>query len=1099
MSNRIPKASLLCAVLRLAMGVNSSLLWAQFTSSIDGTVTDPSRAVVPKATLTLENLGTGAVTTLQTSGNGYFRFAALPAATFKLTAAAPGFKTTTISELQLEVAQTRTVNVALEVGTATTAVVVEAQLATVDLTESRVSGVIESRQLTDLPIPGRNFLALIALTPGVTGDTGRADVFGSEPQIGLNAAGQRGEQNGFAVDSGSVTSMVRHGRTNLQPNAEAIQEMRVTVNNFSAEHGGDAGAAVNVVTRSGSNAWHGVASWFHANNVLQSRGLFQNTKNANTGRVLPVSRRNEWIGSLGGPLRKNRTFFFGSFDLLRQAAAANDNTVVETPQFVDFVAQRFPNNKSALLLKNYPAAFAPYANFRTAGTILGANCASLSSPSNLVTSPIGMIPCNLPVTGEGVTPITSPRAGTQWSMRVDHLLGNNDRLYGSVFRNIEETMDGSTIRPQFRVHFPIMNWYGNLNETHTFSAALLNEFRATFVRVHGEIRCAECNLPDTISIAGGMANFGKGGPVPFIQNNYHVNDVLSWIRGSHSLKAGFTVSKLQSNWKPTASYQRPIYSFNNVWDFVNDDPFSQANIGLNPVDGSVYTADVAERQTTISAFVDDSWKVRPNLSLQFGLRWESYGKVGQETLGNNVAWRGGNDLLSRIADGKNATGYNILDNPDMNNFATRLSAAWDPTRTGKLSIRGGAGIFYDTLPSQLYGGGHYTPPIYMIITASKQTAPLLPVYGFGKSSENPYQFPRPAGLERAVGLDERNGSTYVRANISWVDPNLRNSYTMNYFTGIQYALTSTTTVEGNYVGNLGRKLYGKWNMNRFAGDLLTDGVLTRLNPSFGNIDYGQSNLNSAYNGGNFSIRQRASRGLLYQAAYTFGRALDYGSSFSGGSVLMVDVTNNRLNRALADHHRARKLAFAAVYEIPAPGQSAFAKHVAGGWQVSGVGTLQSGGPFTVTCSDPFRPVRDAAGRIVGNSGCDYNADGATNDRPHAPAFGNSLDMSKPALLSGVFTRAAFPAPGFGQTGSLGRNTFTNPGLANVDLALMRIFKLPWFVGQEGARLQVRAEAFNAFNRVNLNGISSNMNSATFGRVTGTGAARRFQFGVRLSF
>lgn len=1098
MSNCIKKASFALAVQVLAAGFSTSL-WGQFSSSIDGTVTDPSQAVVPNVTLTLENVGTAVVTSAKTSANGYFRFPALPAATFKLTATAPGFKTTTISDLQLEVGQTRTMNLRLEVGTAATAVLVEARTAAIDLSEAKVSGVIESRQLINLPIPGRNFLALIALTPGVTGDTGRADVFGSEPQIGMSAAGLRGEQNGFAVDSGSVTSMVRHGRTNLQPNAEAIQEMRVTVNNFSAEHGGDAGAAVNVVTRSGSNDYHGAVSWFHVNNVLQSRGLFQNTRNPNTGRVLPVFRRNEYIGSLGGPVRKNRTFIFGSFDLLRQASAANDNSVVETPEFVNFVSQRFPNNKSALLLKNFPAAFTPYTNFRTAGTILGTNCASLSSPSNLVTSPIGMIPCNLPVTGEGVTPTTSPRDGTQWSLRLDHMLGGKDRLYGSVFRNIEETLDGSIIRPQFRVLFPIQNWYGNINETHTFSSTLLNEFRATFVRVHGEIACAQCNIPDTISITGGMANFGKGGPVPFIQNNYHVNDVLSWIHGSHSIKAGFTVSKLQSNWKPTASYQRPIYNFSNVWDFVNDDPFSQANIGLNPKDGSVYTPDVAERQTTISAFVDDNWKVRPNLSVQWGLRWETYGKVGQQTLGNNVQWRSGNDLLSRIADGKNVTGYNILENPDMNNFAPRISIAWDPTKTGKLSVRGGAGIFYDTLPSQLYGGGHYTPPIYMIITASKQTAPLLPVYGFGASSENPYQFPRPAGLERAIGLDERNGSTYVRANISWVDPNLRNTYTMNYFFGIQYALTPTTTVEGNYLGNMGRKVYGKWNMNRFAGDLLIDGVLTRLNPSFGNIDYGQSNLTSAYNGGNFSVRQRASHGLLYQAAYTFGTALDYGSSFSGGSVLMVDVTNNRLNRARADHHRAQKLAFAVVYEIPFHSQFAALNHVAGGWQISSVGTLQSGGPFTVTCGDPFRPVRDAAGTIVGNSGCDYNADGTTNDRPHAPAFGSALNMSKQTLLQGVFTRADFPVPGFGQTGSLGRNTFTNPGLSNVDLALIKVYKLPPLMGTEGAQLQVRAEAYNAFNRVNLSGLSSNMNSATFGRVTGTGAARRFQFGLRLSF
>jgi hypothetical protein len=387
----------------------------------------------------------------------------------------------------------------------------------------------------------------------------------------------------------------------------------------------------------------------------------------------------------------------------------------------------------------------------------------------------------------------------------------------------------------------------------------------------------------------------------------------------------------------------------------------------------------------------------------------------------------------------------------------------------------------------------------MIITASRQTAPLLPVYGFGQSAENPYRFPRPLGLERAIGLDERNGSTFARSNISWVDPGLRNSYTMNYFAGVQYALTQTTTLEVNYLGNAGRKLYGKWNMNRFAGDLIVNnGTLRRLNPSFGNIDYGQSNLNSSFDGGTVSVRQRYTRGLLYQVAYTFGKALDYGSSFSGGSVLMVDARNNRLNRGIADHHRAQKLAFSAVYEVPMPAQSAALKAIAGGWQLSGMGILQSGAPFSVNCGDPFRPVRDSAGRITGNTGCDYNADGTNNDRPNAPAFGSVIDMSKQTLLTGTFRRADFPVPGLGLVGDLGRNIYRNPGLANLDLALMKVYRAPWFT-KEGAQIQVRAEAFNALNRVNLGGISSNMAAATFGRVTGAGAARRFQFGVRLSF
>ena len=177
----------------------------------------------------------------------------------------------------------------------------------------------------------------------------------------------------------------------------------------------------------------------------------------------------------------------------------------------------------------------------------------------------------------------------------------------------------------------------NVNETHTFSSNLVNEFGANLTRIHGEIYCAHCEIPP-VTITGGMSGFGVGGPTPFIQNNYFYRDVVTWIAGAHTVKGGMQFSALQSDWKPTAGYQRPTFNFTNVWDFALDNPFSEGNIGFNPVDGSVYTPDVAERQKVIALFVEDSWRVWLNLMLQDGLRWETYGKVGQDTLGNNVEW-----------------------------------------------------------------------------------------------------------------------------------------------------------------------------------------------------------------------------------------------------------------------------------------------------------------------------------------------------------------------------------------------------------------------------------------------------------------------------
>jgi hypothetical protein len=1097
MTTRLTRNSVRWSALLLAASFSVSTSLGQFTSSTEGTVTDPSNSAVPGATITLLNTETGIKTSVMTDGAGYFVFPSLPAGVFSITASGAGFKMKEVSGLRLESGTRRTVNIVLEVGTQTAVVNVQAEAAAVDLSEAKVAGVIESKQLTDLPVPGRNYMALVALMPGVTGALAASDVFAAQTGVNFNAGGQRSEQNGFAVDSGTVTSMVRHGQINLQPNTESIQEVQVTVNNFSAASGSDAGAQIKVASKAGTNDYHGSASWFHQDNVLSSRSIFQSTVNSANGRSLPAFRRNEVAGSLGGPIKKNRTFLFASFDILRQGTSPTATSTVETPALVSFLQQRIPNNKSTFLFTKYPASFSPYLNLRNAGSVLGTNCASLASPSAEIPSPIGAIPCNMNIIGDGITPIISIRNAKQWSVRGDHMITSNDRLYVNVYRTGEIfTAGGSTTRPQFTYPQQNLNWFGNVNETHTFSSKLLNEFRMSVVRVHGEIECRECQIP-TIAVTG-LTGFGTGGPTPYLQNNYEWADTLTWIKGGHNVKAGVIVMRLQANWKPTASYQRPGFSFNTLFDLLNDNPFQETNIGFNPTNGSVYTPDAAERQHTEAAFAEDSWKMRPNLTITYGLRWETYGKINQATLGNNVEFRTGNDMTSRIADGKDITKYEILDNQPWHNFAPRLSFAWDPTGKGRTSLRGGFGLFYDFMPSQLYGGAHYTPPIFSIVTASSQTAPLLPLYAFGASGSDPYRFPRPIGLDGIIGLDERNGSSFSRAGITWVDPSLQNTYTESLFFGIQQSLTSTLTVEANYVGNFGRHVYSKYNVNRFPGDLVANnGVLKRLNPSFGAIDYGQANMTAAYNGGNFSLRQRYSHGLLFQAAYTFGHAINQADGFGGG-LQVNDWWNLKLEKGTAGYNIAQKLALSAVWQVPSWNTNAVAKKITGGWQLSGVTILQTGNRFSVLCGTPFVAMRDSSGKIVGNSGCDYNADGSNFDRPNAPTFGSTIDMSKNVLLAGALKAADFPKPALGQVGNLGRNMYTNPGYANTDLSLMRNFKLPLF--EKGTILQFRAESFNAFNRVNLGGITGDISSVNFGKVTSiTGSPRRYQFGLRLSF
>jgi hypothetical protein len=639
---------------------STSIIWGQFTSQIEGTVLDPSRAVIPAAAVTLENVDSGIKLSAVTNPSGYFRFPTLPAATFKVTVAAPGFQPEAVTGIRLELGETRTVNVTLKIGAATSTVTIGAEAAAVELSDARVSGVIENQQIQALPIAGQNFLYLTILTPGVIGTAAPGNVFSGQVQPALNAAGTRQEQNGFSVDGSTVTSMVRHGNTNLQPNEDSIEDVRVTVNNFSAEQGSDAGASINVLTKSGSNMYHGSIFWYHQDNIMTSRTIFQNTVNPVTGRVFPVFRRNEAGGSIGGPVIKNKMFLFGAFDILRQANADGTVYTVETPQFAQFVEQSFPNNKSAYLYKNFTPLVVPNTAFKTAGAVLPAapvNCATLSDPSSPVAIPGSnlAIPCNMNVLGNGVSPQLITQAPFQWNVRWDYNIRDKDRLYFQFYRDVAATYTGSTVRPDFSYISPFHNYLATVDETHTFGAGIVNEFRASAVRTLGYVGCGtRCDIPSiSISGAGAQTGWGLGGPTPFSQNNFEYRDNLTWMRGSHTIKAGIQFQRLDANWNPGPGYERPSFSFTSLASFLEDNPFSEGNIGFNPTNGTVLAPAAAERFFTTQAFGQDTWKIAPNFTLTFGLRWEYYGRVAQATGGQNVEWQTGTDLMSRIADGKN--------------------------------------------------------------------------------------------------------------------------------------------------------------------------------------------------------------------------------------------------------------------------------------------------------------------------------------------------------------------------------------------------------------------------------------------------------------
>jgi hypothetical protein len=1068
-------------------------LFAQFNSGLEGTVFDPSGAAVPNATVTLKEVNTGVVHTTTTSTAGFYRFTALPASSFTLEVKATGFQTAVLTDIRIQVAETRTLNVTLKLGATAQEVSVTAAVTPVNLSTGAISGQINETKVHELPLVGRNMFSLVVLTPGVTGlpsgggqayAQATADIFNAELGVNLNANGQRAESNNFMVDGATTNGNPRGGVTNLTPNADSIQEVRIQTNSFSAEYGRNAAAIVNVETKSGTNDFHGTMDWFHTDTHLNARTVFQPTA--------PQFIRNEFAGSLGGPIRKNKDFFFGSFDMLRSGVGTAFPAQIPTPQLIDYMKTHLPNNISTGILTSFPTTFEPNRNFTTAGVDIGSNCTG-STP---ITTPIGTLPCDFPVAGVGDFSTSVFRNGVQVNARVDHNWNNfKDRLYGSFYRTTRQTVEfasPSVYFPNFSPAEPEYTHLLNLNWTHTAGPTFVNEMRLSYTRTFGNAPCDHCEVP-AMGSDDGTALPGNGFIGLFKQNNYEWKEVASLVKGRHNLKFGANAARHHDDEEFTDTTRRPTFQFANVLEFAADSPYLESNIQFDPRTGQVgvVNVDFAYRDSDLGAFIQDDFKMKPNLTLNLGLRWETFtGPTERFDRLNNGVFQGGATFQERIANMK-MDHVPQLWHTRLDNFAPRFGFAWDPTKKGQWSVRGGVGIFYDRPANQLFTGDRNNLPLVANASCQVGVTTCQPVFGLGASGQSPYNFPRVTGIQ--FGLDDKNGLVGARTSQVVTDSHLQIQYGQNWSFGIQREISGSWVAEADYIGSVGHHLYSSFNVNRFAGDrIIHNGAIVGYNTSFGALFYGQANYNSSYNGGTLSIHNRGfTKGVNFQAAFTFGKAIDQAQTFGPEP---VDILNLRAERGLADFDVARRLSFSTLWQVPRIGTSSRIANVfLNGWQLSNITILQKGSPFTVFCGASF-PT------------CDYNADGTNNDRPNIAGSLPRSGFSKTQFLdTGVFrcTQALcgnlFPAPAPGTLGNLGRNTFIGPGYINTDFSAAKKTHIPWFVGTEGAQMEIRAEFFNVFNNVNLTGVDSDINTGAFGFATGAFPARDIQFGLRIEF
>jgi hypothetical protein len=1074
---------LLCGLILVvsAHSAGAQRILGEFT----GLVTDSRGDTVTGAKITVLDPATGRSWTGETNEDGVYRVVSLPTGTtYDVSVEKQGFKTTKEVAVSLDVGEAKRLDFKLEVGEISETVVVSTSGAeALNFEKGEVSAVVTERKIVGLPLNGRSVYQLAELQPGVVrvAGSGLQESETTDAQVG--ASGTRFRDNQILLDGVSNNNDRQGGRTTLNLSPDAVEQFSVVTNNLSAEFGRSGGALISVVTRGGTNTFHGTVFEFLRNDNLDAATTFERRTIIQGRSGKGEFKRNHFGFTLGGPIVKNRTFFFFSFQGLRQIRPALVQFSVETPQFRNFVLTTRPNSIAARLLREFPPLQNPNINVRDVG-----------SPATGV-QVFNATPDGIPDLGEVFIGVPGFTNDNQYSIRMDHNFNNGkDSLSGRYSLNDRlEQRPGDNSARLFTVDFLEKDQNASLSHTHIFSPTTTNELRLGY---NYDPQINPSDRPEVphvqFSVAGrSISQFGPTSgfvfPLDFRLHTYSLYDALNLTRGNHGLKIGGELRRFQEN-SDFPTFLKPLVTFNDILDFADDEVLTiQARV--DPVTGLSTGTYRRFRTTEFGLFIQDDWKVTPRLTLNLGLRYDNFGtlKEADGKLSTLVLPPGGSLANASIVQ------VGELYGTDNNNFAPRFGFAWDPTGAGKWAVRGGAGLFYSRLWTNFTGNSRFNPPFSLAVTLDARVAGQNPnaVYGFGFTGSP--LFARP--------LDARGGSTTLRPTAQTIAQNLRAPYVTEWFLGTQRQLPGGWMAELNYLGSTGRKLLLRQEINRFSGDL-ADGTFNRVNPSFASIVHGFNAVSSIYHGLSTQLMKRFSDGYTVQAAYTFSRSIDTDSEpFGGGpgeAQGTMDVGNIKLDRGLSAFDAKHRFTANFIYELPFfRKRTDIAGRILGDWQVSGIVSTQSGFPFTVVTSS------------------DFNQDGVSTDRPNILVpLGSVVGNGPSSFLNGAFgdpnqLGSIFRPAAAGTNGSLGRNTFRGPGYATFDISLTKSFHLPWF-NSEGSRVEFRSEFFNVFNRVNLRAPANGLgtfsaatglwsNRANFGKSTSSFDARQIQFGLKFLF
>src|SRR5579884_12530 len=1119
--------SFVCAAaLVLFLTSNAS---AQFNARLQGTVSDATGAVIPGATVTLTNKETNKSQTVQSDPSGVYTFNALPPGTYSLKAELQGFNTFTQDNITIAAEQSQSLNVTLQPGAVTQSVTVTAPtVASLDTENANIGTELINAQVTHLPQFARNPYNLIMLSPNVTMDAGRSgngqavnlpnttgpggsnsSIFQTENQVPVAANGQRISSNNFMIDGVSVNSLEWGGGAVVTPNQESIKSMVILTDPYSAEYGRNTGAQINVISQNGTNQFHGSGVFRYSDPIFNAYNSW-----GGPGGALPTRDNDmykQFAASLGGPVIKNHLFFFFSYEGLRDNTIGYYTGWVETPQFRQAVLNARPNGLLTKLL-NAPGSqprIVSVLNSQCPSGFTAATCRVVGGGIDVgsFTGGIGQYTNTLGGGLDGIPDLEfaqffnpSNTSGNQYNFRIDYNLGEKDTIAFSDYITRLNTLGGDTSsfsRPMADLVFNPLNTAGTLIENHIFGPTLLNQFRWNYTRFSnnqinsggnvnwGIPRLEVQDYP--ISRVTFGAPQGTNTPAALAQNTFEFADILNLVHANHSFRYGGGVRWEQDN-NNLAGASRPIYVFSGLWNLANDAPIFEG-IGANPNTGGPANAQRYFRTRDYDMFFQDDWKVKPNLTLNLGLRWEYFSPL-TETRGklSNVFFPSAYNAFDARVGAVSGQLYNSI----RTDFGPRFGFAYSPLGTSSnFVIRGGFGIFYDRLPDVSFTNTMQNPPFfayYNICCGTASTSFGTPfangqiLYAFG-SSNSPFSYPANPAL--AQGLNPVTGAPNNGAvSVYGAFPKTTTPYSYIYSMQLEYRMP------WNFVASLGYSGSDTHHEVRFADVCF---LYTCNSASYFAIYQAQTDVDGNYNALIATLTRQLTHGLQMQVNYRWSKSLDYLSYGGPGAVTNQTYPQNQATEyGPSDYDTPQFFLASAMWHVPTPRHHGLLGILTGGWELNPILTFHSGFPWTPK---------------IGQSVVTPGGPTLAPIRPTVYYGGAKDDQSVAAWETG----SNFPGGGakyfdVKDTGfpGVGRNSFRGPHFFQTNVSVGKMTALPWLHLGEAAELELRMDVYNAFNQTNLLplGFFSQGTMADqpfFGIADGAMAGRVVQIQARFSF